>query len=439
MRGSSLAIALALLSASPAALAQNTTNQAMVGKDEWLFYSNEMLSDEWAPQTAANVEAIRRFNRILADNGIGLAVAMVPMKARIYREHLPDAWPLDAYNVDHYDRLLKALQTGGVQAIDLNHAFLSSPKRDSDTPLFYRLDSHWSRTGALQAAETIKAGVEKMPTFGQAMRGSPAVAYTLVEKPQRSPSRARDLLSLLPPGSPAYAPESVPGILVQKPVGNATLTGDDHLPRIALVGSSYSIEWTGFADFLRYQFQRDVGNYSVSADRGAWVAMSGLLHDGGFQTATPKLILWEWPERDMHAGPDFEFREARYRMPSDDWLLAAAAAVQKTCPASPATVKIAAPARDHVAIDVAGVQPGMDFLEARVSGANDGTLEAELTGDAGSRRHSLPISTNGGILRLPLTANGAAVTHIDVRTGGTAPRLAAVRTCRHPRDYARGD
>jgi hypothetical protein len=365
-----------------------------------------------------------------------MAVVIVPMKMRIYREYLPDTQPLGTYGAGYYDRVAQSLRTHGVHVTDLNRAFLDSPKRGSDTPLFYRLDSHWSRTGALLAAETVKADVKDMPAFLKTMKDSQPVAYTLVEKTNRRPSRGRDLLQLLPAASSQkYAPEAIPTILVQKPAGSGSLTGDDGLTRIALVGSSYSMDWTGFADFLSYEFQRDIGNYSVPADRGSWVGMLGMLRDGAFQKAPPEMILWEMPERDMHAGPDFRFREERYRMPNDDWLLSAAAAVQKTCPASTARFDANTQSGNgQINLQVSGNEPDMDFLDAQVASAGNGTLAVELSGSAGQQRQSIPIGTSGGVLRLPLTANGAAVSRITIRSKGML-KLNGIRACRHPRNY----
>lgn len=227
--------------------------------------------------------------------------------------------------------------------------------------LYYRLDLHWSRPGALLASEVVKSALERLPPCMQALQDSPEAAYTLVEKKMPKPSQGRDLISLLPAGASApYPPEAYPPILVQKPAskGAASLTGDSPMPRIALVGSRYSQDWTGFADFLRYQFQRHILHNAVPANQGSWVGMMRLLRDGAFQKSPPRLILWEWPERDMHAPPNFQFREERYRFPTADWLLAAAAAVQKTCPASPAKVGAAAAGSP---IAVSGATAGMDF------------------------------------------------------------------------------
>lgn len=90
----------------------------------------------------------------------------------------------------------------------------------------------------------------------------------------------------MPAGASAlYPPEAYPPILVQKPAskGAASLTGDSPMPRIALVGSSYSQDWTGLADFLRYQFQRHILHNAVPANQGSWVGMMRLLRDGAFQ------------------------------------------------------------------------------------------------------------------------------------------------------------
>ena len=108
-------------------------DKAVIGKNGWLFYSNETLDSKWAPGTAETIDTIARFNRILADNDIALVVTMVPLKMRIYREQLPDASALGSYGEMHYAEALKALAARDVRTIDLNAAFLASPKRTGDT------------------------------------------------------------------------------------------------------------------------------------------------------------------------------------------------------------------------------------------------------------------------------------------------------------------
>ena len=127
-----LAAALASTLAMPAADAAEPAT-GIIGKNEWLFYRYEMTHAHDAEKTNVSLDLIQRFNRVLAANHIGMAVAMVPLKMRIYAEHLPDEIKINDYMGANYERMSRVLRAAGVPVIDLSTAFLTSPKRNSDT------------------------------------------------------------------------------------------------------------------------------------------------------------------------------------------------------------------------------------------------------------------------------------------------------------------
>ena len=129
----------------------------IVGKNEWLFYRQELLDAKSLEPTSVTLDLIQRFNKVLSIHNISMAVVMVPLKMRIYSEHLPDSVKLNEYMAGNYDRMIKALEAGGTNVIDVNTAFMSTSKRTDGSPLYFRLDSHWSPTGSMLAAEVIKA------------------------------------------------------------------------------------------------------------------------------------------------------------------------------------------------------------------------------------------------------------------------------------------
>ena len=57
--------------------------------------------------------------------------------------------------------------------------------------------------------------------------------------------------------------------------------------------------------------------------------MESYLKDEAFQANPPKLLIWEMPERDMRAPPDYKYREARYVMGNAEWLKRVTELVQK--------------------------------------------------------------------------------------------------------------
>ncbi|TXT35301.1 MAG: hypothetical protein FD135_4983, partial [Comamonadaceae bacterium] len=300
--------------------------EGIVGKNEWLFNKYEVLRSTDAAQTAQSIELIGRFNKVLMANGVSLALTMVPLKMRIYSEHLPDSVKLTDYMAGNYEQIGKALQALGVTLIDLNTPFLNSPKRNSDTPLFFRLDSHWSMTGVMLGAETIKAGIYANKVLKGALDATPEVVYARQLSKRKRPSKGRNLLAVLPPNSGPFTPEQFMPVIVTR----AHALSEDQRPSmgITVAGSSSSQEWTGFVDALRYELQRDILNVSVHGLIGPWVGMESYLRSDAFQENAPKLLIWEWAESTLHTPPDNPYQDPRYVSNNTEWLLRASAWVQ---------------------------------------------------------------------------------------------------------------
>ncbi len=430
----------------------------IVGKNDWLFYRYEMTDTSHAPMTDVSIDLIQRFNKVLAANGITMGVTMVPLKMRVYAEHLPDDLKINDYMAGNYARMSKALQAAQVNVIDLNTAFLNSPKRTGDSPFFFRLDTHWAPSGAVLAAETVKAGIDANPALKKALDATPEEGFKMAVNNRKRPSKGRDLIEQLPPNSPSFAPEQVAQVSVtraQPP--KEDLLGNRAPVAITLVGSSYSRDWTGFTDALRYTLQRDILGIGVGADQGSWVGMESYLRDDAFQSKAPKMLLWELPERDMRAPPDYKFRDARYISNNTEWLLRASAWVQASCAPSSVTAKIvggglatparlkgseigAGPANDADFVEIAFDKPmdKLDYLVARTitSGSKAMTLEASASGVA-ARRFTLtmPGDDVAHALKSPLPSSGAGFTKVRIFPGKSDNfTLQGVQVCRQPED-----
>jgi alginate O-acetyltransferase complex protein AlgJ len=174
----------------------------------------------------------------------------------------------------------------------------------------------------------VKAIFDKTKSEGYTFTKSPALV--------RSIGVTEDLAAkdLLPRGYSAPPTEELVGFSVKKLNPKSSLLGDSDSPGIVVLGSSYSKEWTRFPDALRYSLQRDAMVLSVNADKGSWVGMLTMLQDASFQTQHPKIVIWEMPERDLRLLPDYAYRDARYKMESQEWLARASALVQKNCKSS---------------------------------------------------------------------------------------------------------
>jgi alginate O-acetyltransferase complex protein AlgJ len=231
--------------------------------------------------------------------------------------------------------MLRVFSKAGVNAADLNSAFQNSSLRSGEVPFYFRLDSHWTPIGAMVGAEALKKALDSDPKSAERLASIPTVKYTYKVSNRKRPSRGRDLVDQLPPNAPAFAPELLPQVnVVREDSSQSTLLGAQDVPQIGLVGSSYSRDWTGFSDAVRYVLQRDVLVAAVGADQGSWVGMESYLKNEAFQTNPPKLLIWEMPERDMRAPPDYKYRDARYVMGNAEWLKKVTDLVNKA-PAKP--------------------------------------------------------------------------------------------------------
>lgn len=431
----------------------------IVGKNQWLFYRYELA--DFGDEVAVNqtLDLIRRFNKVLAANGVTMAVAIVPLKMRIYAQHLPDDIHMIAEMKDNYERVSKTLRNAGVQVLDLQTPFLNSPKLNSDEPLFFRLDTHWSYTGAMVAAEAVKAGIMASPKLRTLYAQTPTVAYKLVFTKDAMLSNSRDLVGQLPPNQPEYAPEViVPFVSKRTAPSSEGLLGDKQVAGISLIGSSYSRDWTGFSDGLRYVLQRDVLSLGVPADQGAWVGMETYLRNDAFQLHPPKILIWEIPERELKAPPDYKYRDARYVGDNFEWLLRASAWVQSQC--KPATVHatiastgLGAKVRQGKAGEYQfGVTRAGDFVEILFdrplerldymsfkviqSGSKFVLLEGTGT-DTVARRFTVPTTDDAAApaIKIPLPSTGRGFTKLRMIPDKSSNfTLQNLKMCRQPED-----
>jgi alginate O-acetyltransferase complex protein AlgJ len=297
--------------------------QPIVGgkNNDWLFTPFEFATQSDAADTQATIQLLERASKLFERNGIALTVVVVPSKIRIHADQLPASHPLDAYTAGKYEDIAKALATAGVNVINLNKPFLASPHRQSDTPLFLRLDTHWSPSGAMLAAETIKAGIDATPTLKAALAATPEEKFSLAWAEKKTTTRARDMVRLMPQGSPSFPPEQILTFKASKvQASQAGLLGSGDNVGVTAIGSSYTNKNTGYPDALRYTLQRELLDISLPVDQGPWYGMDAYLRDESFKTRKPKLIIWEIPEREFRSPPNYKYRDSRYVIDNNEWL-----------------------------------------------------------------------------------------------------------------------
>ncbi len=431
-------------------------NYSIVGKNDWLFVRHEIVLEVLDKDVQKTLSLISQFNRMLARQAITLAVVLVPSKMETYVEQLPDDFKLSAYMKGFNDAVLGALRAENVQVIDLKAPLRKAALENTSSPLFFRLDTHWTPSGAMAAAQAIQAGIAASPILKKALDAVPVQKYKLAwaSKAQRQ-VKPRDITLLLPPGTPMYAAEEILRFKVSKEseiqpglFGNGS-PGTD----LALAGSSFSGNWSGFSDALRYTLQRDLINFSVEGDAGPWAVMRAYLRDDAFQAHRPKLIIWEMPERVVGFRPSYPFRAERYRIDDSEWLLQVGALVQSTCQPSPISAKFDAaglpksqgvkpvgPTQEADFADIHFDKPTDDhaYLSARmtVNGSRQVAIEALEVGGA-VRKFSVDVAGDelDHPFKIPLGLNGKGVTRIRLYPGTTnAFAVADIKVCSYPQD-----
>ena len=131
------------------------SDQVLPGKDGWLFYKDgptaaqpvanyQGLTDiNDSPEVLAQASAkLQILNDRLAENGCTLVLDLTPSKDRVYREYMPDGYPI----VNEENRT------------DLLVGYLQSRRQarlNPDRLLYYKTDTHWNSIGALYGLDGI--------------------------------------------------------------------------------------------------------------------------------------------------------------------------------------------------------------------------------------------------------------------------------------------
>ncbi len=416
-------ITAALLAVTSGAVAALPASSLLIGRDDWLFYRYELNGPADSQPIEASLDLIRRFNGVLAKNGVTLVIALVPIKMRLYAEHLPAGYRLPEQAAANYDRTVAYLRRHGVAVADLDSAMMRHPERNGEEPFYLRLDTHWTPSGALAAAEAIRDTLAGSPELQRVLDGIPTQRFKMRRGTQLIPAQIPGDLAALHPKGSRLPPDRVTPVDVFRLSGGYSLWGDEGDPQITLVGSSYSQDWTTFPGVLRHALQKDILDVNTAGDQGHWHGMEAYLRDDAYQIRPPRLLLWEFPERDLKSPPDARWRGSRYRSDNREWLLRAAALVETGCTPSPARIANAPTGTlEGNAITLSFDRPldALDYLRAeiRLTGAKSIDLEAS-DGQGGKRRFSVPIAGDAGFhtLKLPLTSTGRGYTTVRLLSG----------------------
>ncbi|MBY0338813.1 MAG: cell division protein FtsQ [Acetobacteraceae bacterium] len=274
--------------------------QVRLGCDGWLFLTEELRPwDGAAEAMAARTAALARIEGRLREQGVALAVVLVPDKARVQSASLCGA-PLSEQAAARHDAAFSALRAAGLaRVVPLLPALTSEPA------LYYRTDTHWNQRGAALAASAVVAALGDVDLArDKAFRTEAAGEET------DGPGDLLRLMGLDRAGWPRPAPDRERRETTTEQDGSEAgggLLDDTPAPEVALVGSSYSLN-ANFHGRLQEAIQGVVFN-GAKAGGGFAGAAREYFTGPTFAESPPRLVIWEIPERVLVQPIEREERE----------------------------------------------------------------------------------------------------------------------------------
>jgi len=262
----------------------------VVGREGWLYTREEFQhhpTDDVVLTT--RLEFIGSVSDELAAADVELLVAIIPSKARIVTEPLPKRWATLALH-PRLNTAMAWLAARGIVAVDLRTALGSIPDP------FLRTDTHWTPSGARQAAAAI---ADAASTYGLGAGDAGGTAY---ETRAAGPIEVNgDLLSFVPVGGLAPAlglgPQNIEATeTIGISVPSLGLFDTPQIP-VTLVGTSFSADerWN-FIGELKQDLGMDVLDITAEAV-GPFVPMAQYVTGPALAEVRPAFVVWEIPER----------------------------------------------------------------------------------------------------------------------------------------------
>jgi alginate O-acetyltransferase complex protein AlgJ len=290
--------------------------QVTVGRNEWLFLTEELMFDGPGVKGSVNnpdlalkarVELIGELGRLLQSQGVNLVVALVPDKARVYSQFL-HAQKYPSYNETRFADALAGLRNKKVNTIDLLTPMV---KAAGTTQLYYRTDTHWNQNGSQIAAQEIAKAISEIKDKEKLDIKRVKFSSTVSGVDQERSGDLTRLMGLdIVPNAFRPAPDieaaEVTSEVASEVSAKDSAPGlfDDSGVGVVLAGTSYSLR-ANFHGKLQYQLSTQVLN--TAKDGGGFLqAMTAYLKDDAFKTAKPKVLVWEIPERMLRRPIDQE-------------------------------------------------------------------------------------------------------------------------------------
>lgn len=272
-----------------------TVGAAVIGKDGWLFPLWDKVGPLNTPEVRQTTQIMGQAIGILRSAGIATTVALIPSKARTYRQFLPDNMRVAPDTDRRYAAVIADYRAAGSIAPDIDTPFRA--RANGPEPIFFKSDTHWMPAAAEIAAAEIAKAVAQANALPPSSRPGTQLGQPVAKTQARG-----DLVRNLPEAQRAsYAPERYQ-IREAVAAGASALLADDTAD-VAMVGNSYSQPLYGFASLLSNQMNRPVSLFWKPNNFGPYNILLSYLASESFKQQKPKMIVWVQLEWDIPALP----------------------------------------------------------------------------------------------------------------------------------------
>jgi hypothetical protein len=315
-------------------LLKNAGDKAVVGRDNWLFYKQDVeylvrpqVTDIRSVVVDANdkpfreqpMKAIVNFRDQLRDMGIELLVVVIPGKPSIYPDKLSLSVPVDKAGIlSHSVRAIEQLRSEGVEAVDLFTPFAQERRNDETAGeyLYLSKDTHWRTRGVRLAAKVVAERVRQYPWYTPGNVDYVIDTITVnrigdVGVMTALPSfKVRGLhMQFEPEPTLCYQVFKVERDSVGEVVSRELYRDDFRRSSILVLGDSFSRIFqtdeprgAGWISHLAYELSQPVG--SIVSDGGASTLVRQTLARKPGVLKGKKLVIWEFVERDFRFGAE---------------------------------------------------------------------------------------------------------------------------------------
>jgi alginate O-acetyltransferase complex protein AlgJ len=285
------------------------------GKDGWLFAGWETSAPVNRAALAANIKLLQEAQAALDARGVKLLVLVVPSKAPLYPQRLPEG----AAAAGRYTDVLSQLEKAGLVTLDDRAVLLAvegAPAGDGSgkkQTAFYRTDYHWTAWSAEASAAAVATLITSrwpLPPMGV---GAKLGEWTndrhygdLAENFLSEADRKRI-------GRESYTVRTAPA-----DAGVGLL--DSAPPQVVVVGNSFVQPYLGFPQKLSNVLGQPVGLNWNPGNISPWKTLLDAVANPGFVRSKPKVLVWQLNEARMETGPESTAAwDAGSAMPAGVW------------------------------------------------------------------------------------------------------------------------